>query len=179
MIRIKSATKNYAINVPTSFDEITKDFFEGITKNVNLPKHHCIVAMCTKAKLFDFMTATSSSTQTMATLIPYLACIRKDDNENLNAEIGEKIIIDRTSLERGVHLNLPCCISASNFYKYVESDKNLVGKIRTGQYTIDKDGIKVSPEICIVEFKIVPVVSISATIKNDVECIDVFKSNED
>ena len=61
MITIKSEKKSYGINFPTSKEEITSELLEAVTKQVKLPKHYCIVALCFQTKIFDFVTMTKSN----------------------------------------------------------------------------------------------------------------------
>lgn len=187
MITIKSKNKNYGINFPTSVEEITPIALQSVLTNVNLPKYHCVVAMCSSVKLFDLVTAISGANKdTITKIIPLLGKINESDNENLNANVGERVIIDRSSLERGVHLTTPFSISSSNAMNYINSDADLKKDILSGKFNSNGNGqlnksltLSASPQIVLVEFKIVPVSSISATIKNDTNYIDPYKTVAD
>lgn len=182
MILVKSKNKNYGINFPENVNEITQEVLNNALDKVNLPKYHAVIALCTKVKLFDFAASLGNSGKdTMTTVVPVLGKIREDDNTELSAIIGETIIIDRSSIERGIHVNTPLSISTSNAAKYINSDIQLKNDILMGKFNTNSDAkmskslaITNSPYICLVEFKIVPVSMISATIRKGLEVVDPF-----
>lgn len=181
MLEIQSKSKKFSVKFPTSLDELTKETFDSITAGVKLPKYHCIVAMCFKTKVFDFVTAMNSNRDSSVAVIPVLAKISEEEGKEINAQVGEKIIINRSSLEMGVHLNLPTMITSNNAKRYFNSDPDLVKAVITKDNTISIDGkmnkqlvAANSPEIIVLEFKIVPVSAISASIANDVDVADPF-----
>ena len=187
MITIKSKNKNYGINFPTSVEEVTPTALKAVLENVNLPKYHCVIAMCSSIKLFDLVTAISGANKdTITQVIPLIGKINESDNENLNANVGERVIIDRSSLERGVHLTTAFSISSSNAMRYINSDADLKKDILSGKFNNASNGqlnkslsLTTSPQIVLVEFKIVPVSAISATIKNDTDYVDPYKTVAD
>lgn len=183
MITIKSNKKSYGINFPTSLNELTPEVLEVITDGVKLPKHYCIVALAFKTKVFDFCTMINSNRQATIGVTPILAKIAKEDSESVNAVSGDKIIIDRSSLERGVQIKLPIMISSDNARNYFNSDPNLIKAIMTKDGKVVEDsGINKkllssnSPDIIILEFKIVPVNDISAAMAVDYDVVDPFKT---
>lgn len=177
MITIKSEKKSYGINFPTSKEEITPELLGTITEHVKLPKHYCIVALCFQTKIFDFVTTIKSRANSNVAVTPVLAKIDVEDSELINAAIGDKLIIDRSSLERGIHLNLPVSISSNVARNYFEADPELCKSIMIKD---NKD--KVSSElisaklsnIIILEFKIVPINDIAAAVPMEHDIIDPF-----
>lgn len=183
MITIKSNKMSYGIKFPTSLNELTPDVFNIITDGVKLPKHYCIVALAFNTKIFDFCTMINSNKQTTIGVTPILAKISDADSKDINAVVGDKIIIDRSSLERGVQIKFPILISSENARKYFNSDPNIAKAIMTKDNKIIQDsGINKqlvssnSPDIIILEFKIVPVNDISAAIPINYKNIDPFKA---
>lgn len=181
MLEIQSKSKEFSVKFPTNLNELTKESFETITAGVKLPKYHCIVAMCFKVKIFDFVTAMNSNKDSAVSVVPVLAKISDKDSEEINVSVGEKVIIDRSSLERGVHLNLPTMITSNNAKRYFNSDPDLVRAIITKDDKIVVDAkmnkqliAANSPEIIVLEFKIVPINCISAGIANDIKVSDPF-----
>lgn len=179
MVTIKSETKSYGIIFPSDVNEISANILKQITSGVNLPKHYCIVALCFKTRVFDFAMMISSKKETNIAVIPLLAKISDNDSEEINAKVGQKLIIDRTNLERGVHLRLPIMVSSDNARKYISDDPKLVKSILNKDDTYKKitnDGLK---DIIIMEFKIIPVNDISAAIDIDNKVIDpfIYKAN--
>lgn len=182
MIEIKSEKMPYGINFPTSINELTPDVLKTITEGVKLPKHYCIIALAFDTKIFEFCAAMNSSRNTNVAVTPILAKISQEDSENVNASIGDKIIIDRSSLERGVHLNLKTAISSTSARKYFNNDPELAKAVMTkndNKIAFDRALNKKltaaqSPNIIILEFKICPVNDISAAIPMNYHGTDLF-----
>lgn len=177
MITIKSKTKAYGINFPTSVNEINKDVLNLITENVKLPKHYAIVALAFDTKVFDFCAAMNSKHSTNINVTPILAKISNEDSEEINASIGDKLIIDRSSLERGVHINIRTSISANAARNYFNSDPDLIKSIMTRSEKDDAAYKLKQSNIIVVEFKIVPVNDISAAIPMNKSNVDPFIVN--
>lgn len=182
MIEIKSAKMSYGINFPTSVKEVTPEVLEIITNGVKLPKHYCIIALAFDTKVFDFCAAINSSRNTNVAVTPILAKISQEDSKEINASVGDKIIMDRSSLERGVHINFKTVISSNAARNYFNSDPDLTKAIMTkndDKIIIDKTANRKltaakSPNIIILEFKICPVNDIAAAIPMDYQSIDPF-----
>lgn len=185
MIKIKSDKMSYGINFPTSINELTPEFLTTITEGVRIPKHYCIIALAFNTKLFDFCTAINSSKETNVAVTPILAKIDKEDSDEINAFVGDKIITYRTSLERGAHLNLKTSISSNVARNYFNKDADLVRAIITknDKAIVDKNLNKQlvagqSPNIIVLEFKIIPVTDIYAAIPINYNPIDPFIYND-
>lgn len=181
MIKIKSEKRSYGINFPTSIEEITPEHFSSILEGVKLPPHYCVVALCFRVKLFDFVTAIGNKRNTNVNVVPRLAAISEDDAKTINGNIGDKIIINRSTIERGDHLAVPTMISSVNAELYFKGDTDLCRAITTGKFESASDNPKtvaISPNkdnyIVIVEFKIIPVNDISACIPMNRTVIDPF-----
>ena len=99
MIEIKSKKKSYGIRIPSSIGEITPEVLNTLVKGVKLPKHYCIVALCFDTKLFDFMTSINAKKPSTVAVSPLLAAISDEDSELINANIGDKLILNRTAIE--------------------------------------------------------------------------------
>ena len=182
MITIKSAKKNYGINFPTSVSEITPDILNAISEGVKLPKHYCIVALAFETKIFDFCAAINSNKNTNVAVTPILAKISDEDSKDVNALVGDRIIMERSCLERGVHINLKTSISSTSARNYFNSDPEMAKAILTK----NTDGIIIdhninkslqasnSPKIIVLEFKICPVNDIAAAIPDTPNHYDPF-----
>lgn len=173
MLQIKSKLKDFGINFPTSVNEITPEVLNTITAGVKLPKHYCIVAMVFQPKLFEFISALKNK-NTNVNVTPILAKVAEGCEEELNGNIGDKLIIDRSSLERAVHLNLPIMINSTNAANYINDDKELIKSITAGEF--NSNGV--SPRIIVLEFKIVPINCVSAAVNKQQKVIDPFVIKE-
>lgn len=177
MILIKSEKKSYGINFPTSKEEITPEVLNTITDGIKLPPHYCIIALCFQTKVFDFVAVIKSQRNNDVAVTPVLAKIHDEDSNVINAKVGDRVIINRSSLERGNHLNLPISISSNAARNYFASDPELVRAIMTKS---DKDKVNEDilsakfANIIILEFKIVPVNDITAAIPMVCDKIDPF-----
>lgn len=172
MITIQGEKTNYGINFPTEVEELTPELLNVITENIKLPKHYCIVVLCFKTTLFNFVAAINSNRTTDIGVVPVLAKIYDEDVENVKAVVGDKIVIDRSSLERGVQLNLKTVISSNNARRYFNNDKKLMSDV------IHNTAKHSSQNIIIIEAKIVPVVNVSASVDATVKAIDPFIKNK-
>lgn len=174
MITIKSDKLAYGINFPTSLNELTPEVLKGISEDIKLPKHYCIVALAFKTKIFDFVASMTAKQKTSLGVTPILCKISDEDSKAINAEVGDKIIMDRSSLERGSHLNINISINSNAARNYFEKDKDLVKSILTSTTT----SIDVTQNIIILEFKICPVNDINAAIPMNYATIDPFIIND-
>lgn len=173
MIQIKSEKKSYGINFPTSVDELTSDVLTSITEQVKLPKHYCIIALCFKTRLFDFVVAMNSKKEHSISVVPVLAKISEEDATETNAVVSDKVIVSRSALEMGTHLSLPVMISTDNARNYLASDEALTKSIIARSNPIFKDMTK-RDNIIVLEFKIIPVSDIKATVPREANGIDPF-----
>lgn len=174
MLELKSKQKSFGINFPTELSEITPEVLESITAGVKLPKHYCIVALAFRTKLFDFVTSMKNNVNNNVAVTPILAKVAEGCEQDVNACIGDRLIIDRSSLERSVHLNLPTMINSGNAAAYITDDKELVKNITNGTYNSNGTSAKVF----ILEFKIVPITFISAAVHVKQTIVDPFKTKE-
>lgn len=173
MITIKSEKKSYGINFPTSVNELTPEIFDEITKHVKLPKHYCIVALCFKTRVFDFVVAMNSKKEQAVAIVPLLAKINEEDKVDVNANISDRVILSRSSLEMGTHISLPIIISTDNARNYFASDEELTKSIISRRNSIFTDMTK-KDNIIVLEFKIIPVSDIKATVSTDGKGYDPF-----
>lgn len=172
MITIKSTKANFGAIIPTSLNELSKEVLEQLVENIKLPKHYAIVCMCFKTNLFDFVAVSKNPKETSVIIIPLLAKISDEDKEVINAEIGDKIIIDRTSLERGSHLHVPTIISSNNLRNYILNDNILTKAILSKNVSsseLDDNTKRIiqfsnNAPIYVIEFKIVAASDIRASL---------------
>ena len=173
MIQIKSEKKSYGINFPTSISEITPEVLAAITEHVRLPKHYCVIALCFKTRLFDFVVAMNSKKEHSVSVVPIMAKISEEDSKEINSTISNKVILSRSALEMGTHLNLPVIISTDNARNYFASDEALTKSIITKSNDIFKDKT-IKDNIIVLEFKIVPISDIKASIPAVCDNVDPF-----
>lgn len=183
MLEIKSKEKGYSVNFPTSIKEFTPELLDAITENVKLPKFHAIVILCYEVKLFDFAINIRANKPANTKVFPLLAKIDSEDADKINSKVSDKIIIDRTTIERGHHLVIPIMITSDNATNFLKQDEKLMTNIIKGQVKDSHvDDLIVQQmidnkynNIFIVEFKIIPINDIKGSISNGSKVIDPFK----
>lgn len=171
MLEIKSNKQSYGIKFPTSINEITPEVLKSITDHVKLPKHYCIVALCFRTDLFNFVTTIKSNKGSEVGVVSLLAKIHEEDTKSTDWNVGDRLIVDRSSIERGYHLNIPISINSGNAAAYLKNDEELRKDIMSGKYSEDSK----NKNIYIVEFKIIPVNDIASAIPMNVNVIDPYK----
>ena len=177
MLIIQGNNKTYGINVPTNEKEITASFLSKVTERVKLNKYQTIVALVMKTKIWDFCMSIRNpkKDQNVAITAKLAKFITPNPDEKEGAlpikdmSVGDIVVIDRSSIERGIHLSIPTIISPMGLSKYLEEDKDLLTEIVTG-----KRPDLSNQYICLVQFKIVPVSTITATYNAEEKVQDDF-----
>lgn len=176
MLLIQGQNKNFGINVPTKESEITAEYLYTVTERVKLNKYQVIVALIMKTKIYDFCMGIRNPKKdqniTITTKVAKFIPCDKESNEKPaidNMNIGDIAVIDRSTIERGIHLSVPTIISPSGLGNYLEDDKDLLTDIVTG-----KRPDLSNQYICLVQFKIVPMSSITATYNAEVKVKECF-----
>lgn len=176
MLLIQGQNKNFGIDVPTKESEITAEYLRTVTKRVKLSKHQVIVALIMKTKVYDFCMGIRNPKKdqniSITTKIAKFVPCDKENNEKPAIEsmfVGDIAVIDRSTIERGIHLSVPTIISPAGLANYLEDDKDLLTAIVTG-----KEPELAKQHICLVQFKIVPMSSITATYDPEDKFKDCF-----
>ena len=102
MIKVESKFKDFGIQIPTDISEITSEALDAVLTNVVIAKHYCVVALCQNESLFGVINNKVVTVEVM----PIIAKISKEDAQLIGMNQMDKIIIDRSTLERGYHLYL-------------------------------------------------------------------------
>lgn len=168
MIKVESKVANYAINVPTKREELTVESLGKLLENVTVAKYHCVIAMVYADTLFGVI----NNKKEVVNVFPIITKISDEDSSSTGGRIGQQVVIDRTSLERGYHLYLPNnVISPAHLAKYIELDPELRKFITIGSYGADQ-GYNKGDKVYTVEFKVIPVNDIKAMIDNEIKLED-------
>lgn len=171
MLKVESKVANYAINVPTKREDITPESLGKLLENVIVAKYHCIVALIYNDTLFGVV----NNKKEVVNVIPVVAKISDEDSSSTGVLVGQQVVIDRTSLERGYHLYLPNnVLSPAYLAKYIDSDKDLRHKVTMGTYG-EEQGYKRGDKVYTVEFKVIPVNDLKAAIDNNIKIDNPFK----
>lgn len=182
MYLLKSEKTGKGINFPTDLKELNGEVLNNIVSNIKMPPNYCIVALIYKTNLFTLASMSSNNNKdVLLNVVPKIAKIHDEDSKHLNFNIGDKVITDRSSLERGTHLSTNLSISSSYINNFFRQDNDLVKNILQGVYnnnskaTINKTLAKYNTvDVYIVEFKIIPVNDIKSTIAENKDINDPF-----
>ncbi len=182
MIKIESDKQDYDVLLPTNIDEIKEEHFNELLKGVKVSQYHCIVALIYEDKLFSLVSSMSKGSGT-SKVIPVIAKMGENASSDI-IKVMDRVIIDRSSLERGVHLKVNNNGLDPNFIaNYIMQDSSLVKDIQTGKYFNDGESsdhfAKLNSPYCyFVEFKIIPLSDICGGVDYKKTCkINPFVSN--
>jgi len=183
MLEVRGTDKSFSINFPTSLSELTPEVLGALTENIGLPPNYCVIALCFEPRLLDLATEIRAQKAGNATVNILNAKISPEDSERVKSKVGQKIIADRTDVERGSHVNVPTLIANKNVIAYMGNDQHLLTTIIKG----NPDGAPTDDKVrdnmvknknntvVIVEFKIIPINDIKGSIDIDTSIIDPFK----
>ena len=190
MLKLQSEKETFAINLPTSLKEITPEILTALCDGISIPPYHAIVALCHSVKLITIAINVNNDKEQAVSVVPLIAKANKEDLDKVNGAIGNRIIVDRSSIERGVHIVIPTMISSKNVSAYIKGDEILRKKLLNGSDGsndgagyIDSKSAKqreemkeqISPVVHVLEFKVIAINDISAFIPNGFKLIDPFK----
>ena len=157
MYKYISQDKTISANLPTTIEELVKAL-PALTSHIDLDNHYCLVALCYKAAISGVAVGADKD---IVDVVPILAKLSPNEDGYLKNHLYHRVVIDRTSIERGVH-----CSNRS-----VLNYEKIVSKINdeTIKSHLNRDGgIKMNNEHCyFVEFKLVPVNFINAVYNED------------
>lgn len=160
MIVIENEKKSYDIKLPTDLSELTKEYFDEMLKGVNIADNYSVIALCYKAKLFEIINTAKKEVVIQATSI--LVKIGGNIESVAYCKPMDKVIVNRSSLERSQHLSLPNnTLEPGKVSDYICSNNELVKAITTGKYfAADGEtpmlGGSNAPYCYFVEYKIIP-----------------------
>lgn len=170
MIKVESKFKDFGIQIPTDISEITSEALDAVLTNVVIAKHYCVVALCQNESLFGVINNKVSTVEVM----PIIAKISKEDAELIGMNQMDKIIIDRSTLERGYHLYLKHNVLSPQFVnKYITNDTELTRSITVGTFG-QNQGYKKGQKVWFVEFKVIAINDLRAAITDKHNAINPF-----
>lgn len=162
MIKVESKFKDFGINIPTELSEITSEALEAVLSNVVVAKHYCVVALCQNESLFGVINNKVSTVE----VIPIIAKISDEDSKLIGMNKMDKIIIDRSTLERGYHLYLKHNVLSPQFVnKFITNDTELTRSITVGTFG-QKQGYNKGQKVWFLEFKVIAINDLKAAINS-------------
>lgn len=170
MIKVESKFKDFGIQIPTDISEITSEALDAVLNNVVIAKRYCIVALCQNESLFGVINNKVSTVEVM----PIIAKISKKDAELIGMNQMDKIIIDRSTLERGYHLYLKHNVLSPQFVnKFITNDTELTRSITVGTFG-QNQGYKKGQKVWFIEFKVIAINDLRAAITDKHKAANPF-----
>lgn len=170
MIKIESKFKDFGIQIPTDISEITNEAFDAILTNVVVAKHYCVVALCQNESLFGVINSKVGTVE----VIPIIAKISDEDAQLIGMKQMDKIIIDRSTLERGYHLYLKHNVLSPQFVsKFITNDTELTRSITVGTFG-QNQGYTKGQKVWFVEFKVIAINDLRAAITDKHNVVNPF-----
>lgn len=160
MIVIASNNKSYDLALPTDTREITNDAINKLAAKIHIAKNYVLVGLITPTQYIRLQAMFGrNGRDDKSFVMPIIAKIGKEDSETSGFEVGETVVISRTALEMGNHVdgfNNP--ISPRAIYEYIRSDKEVLKRANIDEFT----------QFYTLTFKIVPLNNIVAVYKKNV-----------
>ena len=154
---IGEGSNGFKMNLPTSLNEITEDYLNGVTSHIHIAPYHCIVALVYRCKLPEIISTARKKKDLATAIVPLfvranvtLSASSETFEMFVQMQTGDKLVIAGTDLERGYHLTCPKnFITIDNIVAIYNSDSNFAKGVMMDQnyyYFVD--------------FKLVPITDI-------------------
>lgn len=173
MLTLKNSKRGYALNIPSKFSEINFDAIKNVVSNVNVSEYYAIIALCQSFGTFQLSTVGAKSSKNLNVPVSCNFVVANDPNGKLNATTGDKVIISRSDIEMSVHLPINFGLSTSNIAATIDDCPEVRTMLRNGP--VDEEGNAIN-ELIAIEFKLVPLSAIKATISREKAHSDIYKS---
>lgn len=176
MITLKHEGVETIINLPTSVNEITGEVLTRMFSRLSLPKGYAVIALAFKVDFSEVLIVNKKAQPSI--VYPLFVTANVDETNKYNGlpphcEAGRTIIIDKTAIERGVHIHIPTVANEFNIRKYFLDIEKLTNPTARN---VTKESIMNSPKdtFFLLEAKIVPCNAISGVIDETVPFDDPF-----
>lgn len=143
----------FELNLPESFDEISKEYLKECTDFVHPAPDYALVGVVYKDSLSLILTAAKKGKAANVQVIPVFIKAGKTDSEFVNnLNLGEKVVVAASDLSIGHHINSPYNkITPQNIIDVCDGDKEIY-----------KDALGMQKPVCFLEFKLIPISAIHA-----------------
>lgn len=143
----------YDVTFPQSLEEISKKYFEECTNFVHPAPNYALVAVVYKDDLSVVITAVKTKKPTNISVVPVFIKVGATDDEFIKSlNIGDKIVVAASDLSIGHHINSP----------YNKLTPTNIASICDGDKDIYNTALKMQEQICMIEFKLIPINAIHA-----------------
>lgn len=165
MIKIQPKDKEFGLYIPTNVEEIKAEDLAKVTANINLAKHYAVIALCFNTKLYDFAMTIDKNRKENIGVVPIIAKINAGENGTA-FKVGDKVVVDKTTIERGFHVIAHTAIQSNNLARYISTSPDYLKAILAKDSAVIPADV-LNSNIVLLEFKIVPLNDIVATIDDN------------
>lgn len=160
MIEFKTKGKNgeFVWNIPTKLEEITPEYLNSVTDNIDVADNYSIIALCYHEKLSTIILANRQAKKdTNIGVVPmFVKCGYTDNDFIKSINCGEKVVVAGSDIAMGFHVATPANkLTINNLIATTEGDSEVY-----------KNAMQHSELCYFIEFKLVPNVAIHARYSN-------------
>lgn len=165
MITLNSSKQKFALNVPTQLSEITPEYLAKVTNHIHLCDNYAMIALVLTTKLSEYCYTLNNpkAKDAQVGVTPMIVKFKTSDDVHVDFNPNDIAIISNTELERGYHVNVPSMISSDKVGSYIMEDEDLRKAIQIGELK-NENGERLGDNyIKLIQFKIVPISSITGS----------------
>ena len=138
---IGEGSNGFKMNLPTSLNEITEDYLNGVTSHIHIAPYHCIVALVYRCKLPEIISTARKKKDLATAIVPLfvkanITLSNSSETFEMFAQMqtGDKLVIAGTDIERGYHLTCPKnFVTIDNVVRVYNSDSNFAKGVMMDQ----------------------------------------------
>ena len=143
---VKNGSKSYTLTIPTSIDEITPEYIQSVTANINVAPNYSLVGLIHRTNMFTVLNVAKNKKQLTTAVIPILAKSGDTDSEYIkNINCGDKLLIASSVLAMGLRV-----VTATN-----ELDIDRVLALGAEDKDLFNSAITDRTPLCFLEFKMI------------------------
>lgn len=173
MIKLTNKKRGYELNLPTKFSEIDFNELKKVLDNVNISEHYAVVAICQSFSTFQLVAIGAKNSRDLNIPVSINFVAANDPNGKLKANPGDKVITSRSDIEMSVHLPITFGLSTSSIAATIEDNPEVRPMLRNGINDAEGNPVK---EVISVEFKLVPLSAIKATVDRSRSFVDIYRT---
>lgn len=146
----------FEVSLPETLDEISTEYLKKCTDFINPAPNYAVVGIVYKDSLSLVLTSAKKNKPTQISVIPVFIKTGKTDSEFINSlSLGDKCVVAASDLSIGHHINSPYNkITPENVIRLCDGDKEIYSK-----------AIMLQTPVCFLEFKLIPVSAIHASLE--------------
>lgn len=139
--------RNVIISLPTSIDEVKKEYLENISKHIGVGDEHSLIALVYKVNLAYILNTKRKIKDSVSSIIPVFVKTGATENDFVNSlNTKDVLVVSASDISIGHHVgNITNTLSLGNVVNALNTNKELIKNS-----LIDQDNYY------LVEFKIIP-----------------------